>query len=237
MTRPHERDTDVEGTAMADSAPNGRPTVSHLAFEDLSTKARIREVALRMFGEHGIEGTSLRAVATAASMSPGLVSHHYGTKANLEQAVLDEVVRRIEDAVRGVGLDPVGPESLAARRSTFEAFLQANPPVAHYLERALTERSAAGTVLARRLLASSRDGFQAMVDAGLARPFPDPDMGAALYWLVTTARFTLAAFADATGLNMADPETVERLRRAEIDLLTRPVFPLTSPDDEQSPPR
>jgi AcrR family transcriptional regulator len=210
---------------MTEPAMDRPSDVYSVAAEDLSTKARIREVALRLFGENGIEGTSVRAVAAAASMSPGLVSHHYGTKANLEQAVLEEVIRRIESAVSGVGLHPVGPESLAARRLAFEAFLQRNPLVDRYIKRALTERSASSTELAKRLLTASRGAFEAMVEAGMARPFDDPDMGAALYWLVTNARFMLAPFLDATGFDMSDPDTVARLRRAEIDLLTRPVFP------------
>jgi AcrR family transcriptional regulator len=199
--------------------------VNYVAPEDLSTKARIREVALQLFGEQGISSTSLRAVAAAAGMSPGLITHHYGTRANLEEVVAEYVVRRLEDAVRGLDVDPADTASLVVRRQAFDAFLQANPLIARYLERALTERSSASAAPAVRLLASSRSAFEAMVEAGAARPFDDPDMGHALYWLVNSARFLLAPILEARGLDMSDPATIARLRRAEIDLLTRPVFP------------
>lgn len=49
---------------------------------DLTTRARIRDAAITVFGEQGFS-TGVRAIATAAGVSPGLVNHHFGSKEGL----------------------------------------------------------------------------------------------------------------------------------------------------------
>jgi AcrR family transcriptional regulator len=60
--------------------------------EDLTTRARIRDAALRLFPEHGFSGTTLRDVAREAGVSPGLVVHHFGSKEGLREACDQHVV-------------------------------------------------------------------------------------------------------------------------------------------------
>ncbi|MYR31918.1 TetR family transcriptional regulator [Nocardiopsis alba] len=59
---------------------------------DLTTKARVRDAAITCFGAKGF-GVTVRAVAERAQVSPGLVIHHFGSKAGLREAC-DEHVRR-----------------------------------------------------------------------------------------------------------------------------------------------
>jgi AcrR family transcriptional regulator len=40
------------------------------AFEDLTGRARIRDAALRLFAEGGVEGTTVRSIARAAGVRP-----------------------------------------------------------------------------------------------------------------------------------------------------------------------
>jgi TetR/AcrR family transcriptional regulator, regulator of cefoperazone and chloramphenicol sensitivity len=61
--------------------------------EDLSTSARIRNAALELFARRGVEATSVRAIAQAAGVSPGLVQHYFPTKADLREAVDQYVVK------------------------------------------------------------------------------------------------------------------------------------------------
>ena len=60
--------------------------------EDLTARARIREAAFRLFAAHGVEGTSLRAIAEEAGTSAALVMHHFGSKVGLVRAVDDAAV-------------------------------------------------------------------------------------------------------------------------------------------------
>src|SRR5690348_5278017 len=57
------------------------------AAEDLTAAAAIRETAMRLFAERGVESVSVRDIAAAAGVSPSLVIHHYRSKAGLRSAV------------------------------------------------------------------------------------------------------------------------------------------------------
>lgn len=65
---------------------------------DLTSRARIRDAALELFTERGVDGTSIRDVARAAGVSPGSVQHHFGTKAGLRAACDEHVLRQLVDA-------------------------------------------------------------------------------------------------------------------------------------------
>ncbi|EUA65317.1 bacterial regulatory s, tetR family protein [Mycobacteroides abscessus 1948] len=62
--------------------------------DDLTAAARIRDAAIKLWGEQG-NGASVRAIADAAGVSPALVIHHYGSKDGLRQAVDDYLLAYI----------------------------------------------------------------------------------------------------------------------------------------------
>ncbi len=53
------------------------------------TREQIQDAARRLFGEHGYVGTSLRQVAVEAGVDVRLVSHYFGSKADLFVAAVD----------------------------------------------------------------------------------------------------------------------------------------------------
>lgn len=65
---------------------NQQPEPMNQTDDDLTTRARIRQAALREFANHGFKGASIRGIAGAAGVSPGLVQHHFGTKDGLREA-------------------------------------------------------------------------------------------------------------------------------------------------------
>src|SRR5262249_4006130 len=76
----------------------GRRGGGDMAFEDLTAGARIREAALAQFAEHGFERTTIRGIARAAGVSPGLLRHHFGSKQELKDAVDAHVMAEIRRA-------------------------------------------------------------------------------------------------------------------------------------------
>jgi len=86
-----------------------------VADSDLTAAARIRNAALEGFARDGAAGTTIRDVATAANVSPGLVQHHFKTKADLERAVNDYVLQIGVEASAGL-------EESTADASTEELF-------------------------------------------------------------------------------------------------------------------
>jgi len=72
------------------------------AFADLTSRARIRDAAIRLFAERG-EATTVKDITEAAGVSPGLLRHHFGSKEALREAcdlyVLDRLVKIKEELV------------------------------------------------------------------------------------------------------------------------------------------
>lgn len=65
--------------------------------------ARIRDAAMRQFGELGFDKATMRGIAEEANVSPGLVRHHFGSKEALRDACdafLARAVERINEQVR-----------------------------------------------------------------------------------------------------------------------------------------
>ena len=54
-----------------------------------SAADRILDAALDLFGAQGFSGTSIKAVAQQAGVSPALVIHHFGSKDALRAACDD----------------------------------------------------------------------------------------------------------------------------------------------------
>src|SRR5207249_1206694 len=79
---------------------DGRMALAVVAVRDsdLTAAARIRNAALRHFAARGVAATSIRDVARAARVSPGLVQHHFRSKARLRRAVDEFVIRRALEA-------------------------------------------------------------------------------------------------------------------------------------------
>jgi AcrR family transcriptional regulator len=56
------------------------------------TKHRILEAASKLFAEHGYEGTSVRQIASGASVSLGMIRHYFGSKEGLYRACIESVL-------------------------------------------------------------------------------------------------------------------------------------------------
>jgi TetR/AcrR family transcriptional regulator, regulator of cefoperazone and chloramphenicol sensitivity len=111
---------------------------------DPTAKSRVREAALVLFAENGVAGTSLRAIAAAAGVSPGLVIHHFGSKDGLRGAVDAHVVARIDAVLeRSEDADRQGPPLVR--------LLRTDPTLVQYLGRALCEDAEVGRQLFDRM--------------------------------------------------------------------------------------
>jgi len=64
------------------------------------TRERILDAAQELFGAHGLEGTSLRAVTAAAGVNLAAVNYHFGSKEELFRAVIRRVMGPVTDEHR-----------------------------------------------------------------------------------------------------------------------------------------
>lgn len=166
-------------TPTADADPSA-------ADPDRTTRARIRDAALRCFADAGVSDTSVRTIAAAAEVSPGLVIHHFGSKDALRVAC-DEyaaglVRSRKQEAMRqGPGLDPV-----AALRAQSDG-----PPVLAYLAATLRDGSPEVAELVDEMVTDAV-GYMAEGEAnGLLKPSDDPYGRAAVLTVWTLGALVL----------------------------------------------
>jgi AcrR family transcriptional regulator len=66
----------------------------------MPTRDRLIETAIELFGERGIEATSLRALTEAAGTNIASVNYHFRSKEGLLRAVVDETMRVVNDERR-----------------------------------------------------------------------------------------------------------------------------------------
>ena len=127
---------------------------------------RIRAVALEGFARDGVNATSIRDVAAAAGVSPGLVQHYFPSKAALRTAVDEHVteVARAALAVRNVERDII--EDLADRLTA----LVADHFVAlQYVARGVAERDEAAMAIFDTLTELCRDQLSKLQQDGMLR--------------------------------------------------------------------
>jgi AcrR family transcriptional regulator len=117
--------------------------------EDLTARARIRDAALEQFGVHGFDAATIRGIAEAAGVSPGLVQHHFRSKEALrracDEAVLDLVHRKLAATQTG---EITNPSFLAALYSAAPRFVR-------YLARAVADGTPAGAELFDQIAAGT----------------------------------------------------------------------------------
>ena len=185
-------------------------------FEDLTARARIRDAALRLFADRGIEGASIRDIAKAAGVSGGLVRHHFGSKEELRAAcdayALDRMMRIKEQAVLGGQL--ANPGFLPATHPTVLLMYR-------YLARAMVDGSKAA--------ASMFDDMVELAEQWLGRHQPghsqDPKAYAAVLVTMQTGLLALHEhLSRALGVDILSPEGHLRMSKALVDFYSHPLL-------------
>ncbi len=150
--------------------------------DDRTARAIIRDEALQLFAARGPDGVTVRQIAVAAGVSPGLVLHHFGSKEGLRQAVDEHVLGLFDQMLGEMTGDAADLYDPAASGSVAEAVvrhLPADSPLPEYLRRLLLADGEAGRELFRRLFRLSAATLDALAAAGLAAPGADPPVRAA----------------------------------------------------------
>lgn len=141
---------------------------SHGQNSDLTSRARIRNAGLHQFATSGFAGTPMRAIAAEAGVTIGLISHHFGSKEGLKEAVESWVVEQFANAIARADAQAGGSVASAASRDTSVAeMMQENPLIVAYLRRDLLEEG--GThALITRLSHLSGESIDSLRDHGKA---------------------------------------------------------------------
>lgn len=181
---------------------------------DLTAKAQIRDTALRLFARDGFDAVSVRRIATEAGVSPGLVLHHFGSKAGLRQAVDEYVIASFDDLVG----QPTEEEVVAALEGEdtrgLDLFIEQmsfQPHVLDYLRRMLLTDDDAARRLVRHWHEMSVRMLGQWADRGVIDPGPDLPVRAALLLSADLGVILLRGpLTDVLGFDPLAPDGVRR---------------------------
>ncbi|MFB9881372.1 helix-turn-helix domain-containing protein [Planobispora siamensis] len=195
------------------------------AHDDRTARAVIRDRALELFAAQGPDSVTVRQIASAAGVSPGLVIHHFGSKEGLRSAV-DEHVAAVFDGLfaraEAGGLDMSDGGSFA------ETLLENLPPgssIPGYLRRLLLAGDAAGTTIFRRWFAAGAAATEALVARGLMAPGRDPAVRTAFVMVGDLMLLLLRdQLADVLGVDPLGAEGAARWAEEVLDIYRNGLF-------------
>jgi len=189
---------------------------------DMTGRARIRDAAMRLFAEQGAKATTIRAVAEAAGVTPGLVSHHFATKQGLREACDSYVLEYLREGLREA-IDELG----LADPTYLGNVYQSAPLMLRYLARALVDGSAAATALFDNIVALTEEYLAAHPPQETAAR-SDARTQAAVLIAMRLGMWVLGDhLVRALGAETLSPEVLSRVSAALVDIMS-PQF--TGPD-------
>ncbi len=164
---------------------------------DLTARARIRNAAIECFAEDGFDA-SFRTIAQRAGVSPGLISHHFGSKDALRAECDAEVLRKYTEV-----------KTNAVDRPSEHLFGYLAAPgfaadLVVYMLRAIHAGGQPARDFLERIIDDARGVMAHGVQTGLVRPSRDEEarlryltyltLGALLVQFLTTPGVTPEAF-------------------------------------------
>jgi AcrR family transcriptional regulator len=182
---------------------------------DLTSRARIRDAAMRLFADQGEKATTIRAVAEQAGVAPGLVSHHFGSKQGLRDACDGYVLDYLRQIIKQ-GVDEQG----VADPAYLDSVYQGAADVLRYVARALVDGSTGAAALF--------DNFVALTEEYLASHAPssdtqsDPRTQAAVIVAMRLGVWVLHPhLLRAIGADTLTPQLMSRLSAAVLDVMSQ----------------
>lgn len=171
-----------------------------------TTEARILAHARALFAESGYDRTTIRAIATAADVDPGLVMHYFGSK----QRLFEQAIRAGSPPLPGGNADEVAAQLLDQLRRSLEE----EPAESLALLRSMLTHPEA----AQEMQASSRV-YKDRISAAI--PDDDADLRASLAIMVLIGAVLGRHLIRLDHLADADPDRIVEILRPCVRSITR----------------
>lgn len=176
---------------------------------DLTARARIRDAAIELFTERGIEGATIRDIAQKAGVSSGLLRHHFGSKEGLRDACDDYVVGELI--------------AMGARYAGFQQTDRITPRVLlwqRYVTRSLMDGSPKASALFDRLI-----GYGETWLAASDVKVHDPLAFIAVLSVMKLSMFTMHdQLSRVLGVDTGEPEGWARMLKASLEIFSTPLL-------------
>jgi len=190
---------------------------------------------MRLFAGRGAAAVTVREIAAAAGVSPGLVMHHYGSKDGLKNAVDRRAVAFFEEMLGELARigEQDGGVSLA---ELFAARLEHEPAMVDYVRRLLLDGGEAADALFAKLFEATMAGMASLAQAGIVRPARDEQIRTA-FLLANDLSLVLLRrqIAQATGTDPLSREGLVPWTAAVMDVYTAGIFTAPVPPPDRPP--
>ncbi|MDQ6916087.1 MAG: TetR/AcrR family transcriptional regulator [Actinomycetota bacterium] len=192
---------------------------------DLTPYARIRDAALEGFARDGVAATSIRGVAAAAGVSPGLVQHHFATKAALRRAVDEHVLAVVAEGLAGVGRDSAAGDPVEEVGDRITAVVREHHLALLYVARSVADGDPGGLDMFDGLVAVADAQIARLAEEDLLAPGVDRTW-AALHGVVLNLATVLMSRAVSRHLpeDFLEPAQLERWNQATTALFRRGFY-------------
>jgi AcrR family transcriptional regulator len=197
----------------------------HVPDSDLTTFARIRNAALAGYAKDGVAATSIRDTAKAAGVSPGLVQHHFATKAALGQAVNDYVAATAVAAFADVPVASSAADASEELGRRVATLVHEHPDALLYVARASIEGDPGALDLFDTFVSIAEQQWQQLSRDGLLRADIDQQ-----WTVLNTIIVNLGPLLFHAGLDrhlpqpFLSPEGLERWQTAATKLFRHGVY-------------
>ncbi len=85
------------------------------------TRARIQQIAVELFTEHGYEGTSLREIAERLGVTKAALYYHFKSKEDIIQSLVEDYQAQMDELIAWAAAQPRTPQ---ARREILAHYLR-----------------------------------------------------------------------------------------------------------------
>ncbi len=203
----------------------GRPPKSEIPKSELLLRA-----ALTIFAEEGFSAASMRRIATEARTDVALITHSFGSKADLWKAVIDQLADRLQKAMTAVDIDEDETLSASERlRRTMVCVVDImadTPHIAQFLMKEISHTGDKFDYIYERLARPFRDLLVPLMhEARRENGLPDVDGNLAFISCCGAIATTVAArpFVERLG---DQPRTDQEFRQAVALAAYSQVLPL-----------
>lgn len=149
--------------------------VARAPSSDLTGYARIRNAALEAFARDGVKASSVRAIARAAGVSPGLVQHYFPSKDALRDAVNEHVIALAAEHFADLPQAAGDEDPLVALGDRITLLVSEQPEAILYAARAIVEGDTAALELFDAFVAIASAQWERLAGEEMLRP--DLDLG------------------------------------------------------------
>lgn len=145
------------------------------AVSEATTRQRLIEVAIELFGEHSVAGTSLQMISEALGLTKSAIYHHFRTRDELLDAILDPVLAELAVLIAEAEAQRtararadrmlIGYAALAAANRNLISVLSSDPHVTELVRRRAEWSSTVTRQM--RLFAALEPGVGGQVNAAI----------------------------------------------------------------------